>query len=128
MLEALTRALEESNQAGLYAGRRAGTAAEMSELLRVARKYAWSTIDEVAIALEKAGADGAQRLREAAVDRGRSYAAIRSLAESADIWLDASLNRAEARMQDDAPEEGRALVGLLEDLDQQIHELADGSA
>ncbi|MGY1834364.1 protein DpdH [Blastococcus sp. SYSU DS0510] len=128
VLAGLNRALEESSQAGLYAGGRAGPASEMLDLLTAARKYAWSTVDDIVTALEACGDDKLRRLREAAVDRGRSYAAMRDLAIRSDIWLDGSLDRAEVRLRDDVPEEGLALVVLLEELDEHIQRLAGGAS
>jgi hypothetical protein len=128
VLEALTKALEESNQAGLYAGGRAGSAAEMLDLLGVARRYAWSTIDDIVTALEACGSDKVLRLREAVVDRGRSYAAMRELSIRSETWLDGSLDRAEARLRDEAPEEGLALVNLLDEVDERIRRLVGGAS
>ncbi len=128
VLEILNKALERASQEGVYVGGRTGSAADMLQLLVSARKYAWSTIDGVATATEQSRADSSSRLREAALDRGRSYAAMRELAVRSEAWLDASHLRADARVKDEAPEEGVAWVDLLANLEQRIERLSGGAS
>lgn len=129
VLSALERALEEAVMMGVYTGGRAGPASEQQELLRQARKYAWSTLDNVRAVLDKAAGDRLTRLREAAHDRGRSMAPIQHLARTAHLWLDGSTARVEARLQDEAPRGGLELVDLLMGVEQVMQVLgAPGEA
>jgi len=126
VLSELEQALEEAVKMGVFTGGRGGMAADQQDLLKKARKYAWSTLDDVRDALNRSADDKLIRLKEAAADRGRSLGPIQQLATTSHAWLDATSARAATRLRDEAPEGGLALVEVLSGVERVIQELQDG--